>query len=323
VSHVNVEPWCTSNGVKNAMYTIASAKLRAADRLAEGRPYRRSAFTLIEVLVVVAIIALLLAILLPSLSRARDISKSTMCMSHLKEFGLATSMYMMDHKETLPGPLHPGMFTKVYGLSAFARQQHLPRMLKKYFSDKSQKDSKAKSVVDDLATCPSFPVPDERFDQIAGAPYPFHYVVNTWTYTEPKQYYFGFIWLQFNSYDDWINYISSKGGVAVFGPKTVAQVRKPQAEWAIADAFRKPRAGEVDFDLNLLKWGGHGSWPREDVSNSNSGNALTNSPFHLGNGHKAEGGSYVYNGRVNTLYFDMHAESQRGFRGTVNPSPQN
>jgi len=278
----------------------------------------------------VAIIALLLAILLPSLSRAREISKSTICMTHLKEFGLGMSMYMMDHKDVLPGPLHPAMFTKVNGpppLSDFGRQQHLPRMLRKYFSDKSSKGSKARSVVDDIGSCPSFPVSDDRFrEMLPGAPYPFHYALNTWTYTEPKAYYFGFIWLSFNTYDEWINYVKDRqngNGVAYYGPKKISEVRKAQSEWAIADAFRKPRVGEVDFDLALLRYGGHGSWPREDISDSNSGNPLPFSPYHLGSGFKQEGGSYVYNGRVNTLFFDMHAESQRGFRGTVNPSAEN
>jgi prepilin-type N-terminal cleavage/methylation domain-containing protein len=288
---------------------------------------RQAAFTLIEVLVVVAIIALLLSILLPSLSRAKELSKTTICLTHLKEFGLATTMYMMDNKETLPGPLHPAMFTDIGGppaLSEFGRQQHLPRMLRKYFSDKSTKTSRTRSVVDEIGQCPSFPVQDDVFKSIVGAPYPFHYTVNSWVYTAPKAYYFGFIWLSFNTYDEWINYVKDKtGGVPLYSPKKVSEIPKLQSEWAIADAFRKPTSSEVAFDIGLLKNGGHGSWPREDVSASNSGNPLPNSPFHLGKGHRREGGNYVYDGKCNTLFFDMHAESQRGFRGTVNPSSQN
>ncbi len=335
--NVNVKTRYTSNGVKNAMYTITTAKLRVAERSAEGRGGRRSAFTLIEVLVVVAIIALLLAILLPSLSRAREISKSTICTTHLKEFGLATSMYTMDHKETLPGPLHPAMFTKVFGppdLPEFGRQQHLPRMLRKYFSDKSSKTSLAKSVVDDLGTCPSFPVSDDTFREILpGAPYPFHYALNNWNYTAPKVYYFGFINLSVDRYgpetvaSSWLAYIKPRGGDAVMGPKKLGDIKRPQSEWAIADAFRRPWADEAAArginDLTLFKYNGHGSWMRDRASertNMNSGEPLPISPFHLGSGYRQEGGSFVYNGRVNTLYFDMHCESQRGFRGTVNPS---
>ncbi len=309
-----------------AMRTRADRNLSALGR-ALGNKRNRTAFTLIEVLVVVAIIALLIAILLPSLSRARDMTKSTLCMTHLKEFGNATSMYLMDHKDVLPGPLHPAMFTNVFGppaLSEFGRQQHLPRMLRKYFSDKSAKLSQVKSVVDDLGTCPSFPVPDQTFmEKLPGAPYPFHYAVNTWDYTA-ENYYFGFIWLQFNNYPEWYNHVSGvSGGVRRFSPKRISQVRKPQSEWAMADAFRRPWASEVDFDINLFRYHGHGSWMKDDTSENtavNSGQPLPTSPFHLGGGHKREGNQYVYGGRTNTMYFDMHVDSQRGFRGVANPS---
>ena len=54
---------------------------------------RRYAFTLIELLVVISIIALLISILLPSLSRAREQAKSVHCLARLKEFGNALATY--------------------------------------------------------------------------------------------------------------------------------------------------------------------------------------------------------------------------------------
>lgn len=65
----------------------------------------RLGFTLIEVLVVVAIIALLGAILLPSLSAARETAKSTKCMSNLRQIGNGFSMYRTSFRGWLPvGP---------------------------------------------------------------------------------------------------------------------------------------------------------------------------------------------------------------------------
>jgi prepilin-type N-terminal cleavage/methylation domain-containing protein len=58
------------------------------------------AFTLIELLVVIAIIALLLAILIPSLRKAKLAAQRAVCVSHLHQFAVALEMYEMqyDHK---------------------------------------------------------------------------------------------------------------------------------------------------------------------------------------------------------------------------------
>lgn len=69
---------------------------------ARGLSSSRSGFTLIEVLVVVAIIALLVSILIPALARARDQAHRAACGSNLHQIGLALMNYAHDHKEVLP-----------------------------------------------------------------------------------------------------------------------------------------------------------------------------------------------------------------------------
>ena len=58
-------------------------------------------FTLIELLVVIAIIALLVSILLPSLQKAKDLAKSVVCLSQLKQWSLSLGMYTNDYNNQL------------------------------------------------------------------------------------------------------------------------------------------------------------------------------------------------------------------------------
>lgn len=63
---------------------------------------RPTAFTLIELLVVIAIIGILAAMLLPALNSARDRGKTALCVSNLKQVGIAITMYADDNGDYYP-----------------------------------------------------------------------------------------------------------------------------------------------------------------------------------------------------------------------------
>jgi prepilin-type N-terminal cleavage/methylation domain-containing protein len=65
-------------------------------------PRRRPAFTLVEMLIVLGIIALLVAVLLPALSRARSQAKHVLCQSRLQQWGVAFELYTSDNSGFYP-----------------------------------------------------------------------------------------------------------------------------------------------------------------------------------------------------------------------------
>lgn len=66
------------------------------------RGNRKANFTLIELLLVIAIIVILAGMLLPALSMMREKGRTTLCLNNLRQLGVYTMMYCMDYDGFIP-----------------------------------------------------------------------------------------------------------------------------------------------------------------------------------------------------------------------------
>jgi len=108
---------------------------------------RGCAFTLVELLVVIGVIALLMGILLPVLGRCREAARSVQCMSNLRQIGVLTHAYVHDSRGIMPRSQHSAFPNRVapWGYAFFESITG-----DRYRSD----DATWKSVLNGLYRCP-------------------------------------------------------------------------------------------------------------------------------------------------------------------------
>lgn len=301
---------------------------------------RRAAFTLMELLVVVAIMALLIAILVPSLAGAREAGRAAVCLSNLKQIGHAIQMYTQDNGSVLPGPTSPLLFRSTVNLTGLGgpalswARQNLPYRLSLYMGG----SEKGAAAFDVISVCPS--AEGAPLTTVyGGLPYPLntqrcYYIANTggiehgvnvpkarpWYATSPVNY-FGY--LRSNDRPDlWPDYEKTRRM-----PKNVQRIRNHSKEWAIADLWhwqaRPPRTeirnvGTWPFPLTLS------AVPNFCYMTPNYN--VPCQPFHnttrrfSPKGTDCELGSpRLLSGKTNAVYLDGHADPLRDWKGTVNP----
>jgi prepilin-type N-terminal cleavage/methylation domain-containing protein/prepilin-type processing-associated H-X9-DG protein len=109
------------------------------------RTKRLGGFTLIELMVVVSIIALLVSILLPALSRARDQAKDVICKSNLRQLGIGWTCYSSDWDDQI--------MPAWVGIGLWYKDQHWPARLNEYLAYPPN-FTHGDSYVDTVVYCP-------------------------------------------------------------------------------------------------------------------------------------------------------------------------
>src|SRR6266545_7794982 len=94
-AHTNL---CPSIGVKKAVKKTRTVTPSTATRCLI---FHRSAFSLLELLIVIAVIAILMSLLQPALSRSRVSARSVQCLNNLHQIGIATRLYLDEAKSSI------------------------------------------------------------------------------------------------------------------------------------------------------------------------------------------------------------------------------
>jgi prepilin-type N-terminal cleavage/methylation domain-containing protein/prepilin-type processing-associated H-X9-DG protein len=123
---------------------------------------RRSGFTLVELLVVIAILTTLAGLILPALAGAKERARRTICVSNLRQFGIALILYADDHRNLLETDEFAGAYRRpsfVFAFGSAADNYLSAEVLAKYLTGGfTILDLAAKRVqIGGVWSCPSAP----------------------------------------------------------------------------------------------------------------------------------------------------------------------
>jgi prepilin-type N-terminal cleavage/methylation domain-containing protein len=144
---------------------------------------RRAAFTLVELLVVIAVIGILIALLLPAIQAAREAGRRAQCLNNLKQFGVGLQSYHNEYKAFPVGNAEPSIRTGYGGWWGF-QARILPfvesKAIFQFFNFKytgscfdciyslQKKNIRAATMIPIFFKCPNDPLQNEIYHDVSG-----------------------------------------------------------------------------------------------------------------------------------------------------------
>jgi prepilin-type N-terminal cleavage/methylation domain-containing protein/prepilin-type processing-associated H-X9-DG protein len=246
--------------------TVDDGKLGSKDT--QGATMPKKGFTLIELLVVIAIIALLMGILMPALSRARNQGRAVVCLSNLKQIGLARHMYSDAYNGYVPRAMNDVKWPLVF----------LP-----FIGEDLKKIQDYREVK--VYQCPSFPTTGAGLKDVSNREQTIDYIVNAWDMDNP-------------------DLTSSQQGKEKVEPTKIHRVKQPSQRVYMADHeagdWRPIVRNQYELDL-MSKFEILDIWSVAHLPASSSETSATNLHRRVARDrHRGAG--------CNNLFFDGHSE---------------
>jgi len=174
-------------------------------------PLRKSGFSLLELLCAIAVLAILVSILIPTLGSMKKRSNQIVCSNNLRSLGTAIHLYANEHSGRLPGPLYAGQYTYFPALDKYQLMAHIKEYIEINLI-KGDRD-RIKTMV-----CPAY---ESQIDSEGAR----HYILNV-----------GRVPLTNGTKDQVFGYPGSDStGREVNLPKRLNQIIEPNKSWAIKD----------------------------------------------------------------------------------------
>jgi prepilin-type N-terminal cleavage/methylation domain-containing protein/prepilin-type processing-associated H-X9-DG protein len=232
------------------------------------------AFTLAELMVAVSIIAVLMSVLIPALSKTREVARNVRCQANLRQFGTAIQLFADDHRGKMM-PMDTALDVGWYNV------------LRPYIGKSGYADDATESAAQNIGLCPVTETPEwagDRYYQFGDA-----YTAWTWQYDTGSY-----------GMNNWFNpdgdaYYATTGG-QIFDP-----VRDQFFERLSSPQF--PAETPVVGDCNWV-----GGWPEPfDGVVAN----LVKGGFGHGRGHFMKRFAIIrhFERSVNLVYVDGHVDS--------------